>query len=116
MKSHTKQQASDVAPAPATEPVEPRAERLRRHSRRTGLYTWAFGAVGLLVVLIALVLANTGQVRVSWVVGSGRASLVWMILSSAVLGWLLGIVTSVSFSRRTRRRHAAPTVPPAPSA
>lgn len=115
MENHTKEQAGDAAPAPATEPVEPRAERLRRHSRRTGLYTWAFGAVALLVVLIALVLANTGRVRVSWVVGSGRASLVWMILSSAVLGWLLGIVTSVSFYRRTRRRHAPPTVPTAPS-
>jgi hypothetical protein len=33
-----------------------------------------------------------------------------MILLSAVLGWLLGIVTSVSVYRRTRRRHA-PTVP-----
>jgi uncharacterized integral membrane protein len=115
MKTDTTQQAPEAAAAPATEPVEPRAERLRRHSRRTGLYTWAFGAVALLVVLIALVLANTGQVRVSWIVGSGRASLVWMILTSAVLGWLLGIVTSVSFYRRTRRRHA-PTVPAAPSA
>lgn len=104
METDTNQQAPAAA---ATEPVEPRAERLRRHSRRTGLYAWAFGTVGLLVILIALVLANTGHVRVSWVIGSGHVSLVWMILSSAVLGWLLGIVTSVSFYRRTRRRHAS---------
>jgi hypothetical protein len=30
--------------------------------------------------------------------------LVWIILASAVLGWLLGIVTSVVFRLRTRRR------------
>lgn len=91
---------------PAAAPVEPRSERLRRHGRHTGLYTWAFGLVALLVVLIALVVANTRQVKLSWVVGSGHASLVWIILAAAVLGWLLGIVTSVVFRMRTRRRRA----------
>ena len=87
-----------------TDPVEPRSERLRRHGHRTGLYTLAFSLVALLVVLIALVVANTRQVKLSWVAGSGHASLVWIILASAVLGWLLGIVTSVVFRLRTRRR------------
>jgi uncharacterized integral membrane protein len=64
----------------------------------------AFSLVALLVVLIALVIANTRQVKLSWVVGTGRASLVWIILASAVLGWLLGIVTSVVFRLRPRRR------------
>jgi len=86
---------------------EPRGERLRRHGHRTGLYTWAFGAVALLVVLIALVVANTRQVKLSWVLGTGRASLVWIILAAAVLGWLLGILTSVVFRLRTRRRPSA---------
>ena len=44
---------------PGTEPVEPRGERLRRHGHRTGLDALAFGLVALLVVLIALVVANT---------------------------------------------------------
>jgi len=87
-----------------TDRVEPRGERLRRHGHRTGLYTLAFSLVALLVVLIALVVANTRQVELSWVAGSGHASLVWIILASAVLGWLLGIVTSVVFRLRTRRR------------
>jgi uncharacterized integral membrane protein len=91
---------------PHTESVEPRRERLRRHGHRTVLYTWAFGLVALLVVLIALVVANTRQVKLSWVGGSGHASLVWIILASAVLGWLLGIVTSVVFRLRTRRRRS----------
>jgi uncharacterized integral membrane protein len=97
-----------------TDPVEPRSERLRRHGHRTGLYTLAFSLVALLVVLIALVVANTRQVELCWVAGSGHASLVWIILASAVLGWLLGIVTSVVFRLRTRRRrrpigHANPS-------
>src|SRR4029077_18143227 len=88
---------------PQTEPVEPRGERFRRHGYRTGLYAVAFSLVALLIVLIALVIANTRQVKLSWVVGTGHASLVWIILASAVLGWLLGIVTSIVFRFRTRR-------------
>ena len=92
----------ETAPAAAT--VEPRGARLRRHGRRTGLYTWAFGLIALLVILIALVVANTRQVKLSWVVGTGHASLVWIVLAAAVLGWLLGIFTSVVFRLRTRPR------------
>ena len=91
-------------PVSAAEAAEPRRERLARHGQRTGLYAWAFGLVALLVVLVALVIANTRQVKLSWVVGTGHASLVWIILASAVLGWLLGILTSVVFRLRTRRR------------
>ena len=90
-------------PPPAA-PAEARGDRLRRHGRRTALYTWAVGLVALLIVLIALVVANTRQVKLSWVVGTSHASLVWIILAAAVLGWLLGIVTSVVFRLRTRRR------------
>jgi uncharacterized integral membrane protein len=97
----------DAPPAqapPQTERIEPRMDRLRRHGRRTGLYALATSLVALLVVLIALVVANTRQVKLSWVVGSGHASLVWIIVATAVLGWLLGIITSVGFRFRTRRR------------
>jgi uncharacterized integral membrane protein len=96
---------ADPTQAPSRVPsVEPRSERLRRHGRQTGLYAWSFGLVLLLVVLVALVAANTRQVKLSWVAGTGHASLVWIILASAVLGWLLGIVTSAVFRLRTRRR------------
>jgi uncharacterized integral membrane protein len=84
---------------------EPRGERFRRGTRRAGLYTWAFLLVALLVVLVALSIANTREVEVSWVLGSTRQSLVWIILAAAIVGWLAGIVTSVLFRRRTRRRH-----------
>lgn len=77
---------------------------MRRRGRRAGLYAWAFVLVALLVVVIALVAANTRQVELSWVVGEGEASLVWIIVVAALLGWLLGIATSVLFRFRTRRR------------
>jgi uncharacterized integral membrane protein len=74
-----------------------------RHGRRAGLYTWAVLAVAGLVVLIILIAANVRAVKLDWVVGSTHASLVWIILAAAVLGWLLGIATSVLFRFRTRR-------------
>src|SRR5436190_16935716 len=85
---------------------EPRRETLRRYGRRTLLYTWTGALVALLVILIALVVANTRSVKVSWVFGSTRQSLVWIILVTAILGWLLGIVTGVVFRFRTRRRNS----------
>jgi uncharacterized integral membrane protein len=87
---------------------EPRGDSLRRHARRTWLYTWAGSLVVLLVILIALTVANTRTVEVSWVFGSTRQSLVWIILFAAILGWLAGIATSVIFRFRTRRRNLAP--------
>ena len=91
-------------PARAMEPVEARGARLRRHGHRAGLYVWAFALVALLVLVVALALANTHRVELSWILGEGDASLVWVILAAAILGWLLGIATSVIFRLRTRRR------------
>ena len=62
----------------ATEVVaETRSARFARKAHRTRLYVYAGVAVVLLVFLIALVLANTGRVKVSWVFGhsSGLAGL-----------------------------------------
>ena len=82
---------------------EGRGDRIKRHGHRAGLYGVAFALVALLVCLVALVLANTRSVKLSWVFGDTNASLVWIILASAILGWLLGIATSIAFHRRTRR-------------
>ncbi len=81
---------------------EGRGDRLRRHSQRVRLYGVAFALVALLVCLVALVVANTRSVKLSWVFGDTNASLVWIILASAILGWLLGLATSIAFRRRTR--------------
>ena len=81
---------------------EGRGDQLRRHSQRVRLYGVAFALVALLVCLVALVVANTRSVMRSSVFGDTNASLVWIILASAILGWLLGLATSSAFRRRMR--------------
>jgi uncharacterized integral membrane protein len=67
------------------------------------MYFQAVLAVALLVAIVALLLANRRTVEVSWVVGSSRQSVIWIVLVTAILGWLLGIFTSVLIRHRTRR-------------
>ena len=55
-----------------------------------------------MICVVALVLANTGHVRLHWLLGSGTASLAWIVLMSAVLGWLLGLVSASVVRWRTR--------------
>jgi uncharacterized integral membrane protein len=86
-----------------TPPSESRAERFLRHGRRARLYTGAVVFVALLAVLIVLSSKNTRSVKLDWVVGSTHASVVWIILAAAVIGWLLGIATAVVFRHRTRK-------------
>jgi uncharacterized integral membrane protein len=86
----------------ATATGETRGARFARKAHRTRLYIYAGAAVALLVALIALVIANTGHVKVSWVVGSSSVSLVWLVIFSAILGLLLGMVLGALFHWRTR--------------
>ena len=88
---------------PRPSPAEGRVDRFRRQGQRAKLYGVAFALIALLVCLVALVLANTRSVKLSWVFGDTNASLVWIILASAILGWLLGLATSTAFRRRTRK-------------
>jgi uncharacterized integral membrane protein len=71
--------------------------------RRSALSLQAILTIVVLVVIIALLLANTRTVEVSWVFGSSRQPLVWIVLVTAILGWLLGIFTSLLV--RHRRAH-----------
>ncbi|MGZ4806715.1 MAG: LapA family protein [Ilumatobacteraceae bacterium] len=82
--------------------AETRGARFARGAHRTRLYLYAGAAVALLVVLVALVLANTGHVKVSWVFGAASVSLVWLVLVSAILGLVLGMVIGALFRWRTR--------------
>ena len=91
-----------VTVAAAETPGETRGARFARKAHRTGLYLYAGLAVALVVALIALVIANTGQVEVSWVFGSSSVSLVWLVICSAILGLLLGMVLGALFHWRTR--------------
>jgi uncharacterized integral membrane protein len=61
--------------------------------------------LGLLVVYaIAFVLENNKQTHVHFVLGTARASLIWVVLLSVGLGLVLGVLLSQLYRRR-RRRH-----------
>jgi uncharacterized integral membrane protein len=94
-------------PGPSMPHQESRGARFARNAHRTLLHLYAFGAVALLVYVVALAASNTRHVRVHWVFGSSSVSLVWLVLFAAILGWLLGILITALFRWRTR--------PPRPS-
>ena len=89
------------APTPA---VETRLRRGIRYSHRTGLYVSLVIAIATIVFLILLVARNTRLVKVDYVVGNTQARLVWLVIISAIAGWVLGIVTAFLIRRRTRWR------------
>jgi uncharacterized integral membrane protein len=91
--SREKTARRETAPGPA------------RSRSRGGLYARVFVLLALLIVLIALVVANTpGTVELSWVFGSDQVPVVWVIVASAILGWLVGIVTGAVIRHSTRDR------------
>ena len=82
---------------------ETRFRRGVRYSHRTGLYAALVVAIATIVFLILLIARNTRQVKVDYVFGSTTARLVWLVIISAITGWVLGIVTGFLIRRRTRR-------------
>lgn len=92
----------DITLVPSEARGETRGARFARGAHRTRLYLYAGAAVVLAIALIALVIANTRRVTVSWVVGSSSVSLVWLVVFSAILGLLLGIIVGALFRWRTR--------------
>ena len=105
--SEPEQQAPTVeARAPEAPPpdVETRLRRGIRYSHRTGLYVSLAVAIATVVFLILLIAQNTRRVKVDYVVGNTQARLVWLVIISAITGWVLGIVTAFLIRRRTRWR------------
>ena len=88
--------------AAAANVTETRAERFRRKALRGRLHGYAIAAVALVAVLIALAASNTAQVKVDWLIGSSHISLVWLVLVTSIVGWLLGLMASARFNWRTR--------------
>jgi uncharacterized integral membrane protein len=89
--------------AEAREPVEEsRFRRGVRYGHRTGLYVSLIVAIAVLVFLILLIARNTRQVPLDYVFGSTKARLIWLIVISAIAGWVLGIATAFLVRRRTR--------------
>ena len=84
--------------------TETRLRRGIRYSHRTGLYVSLVIAIATLVFLILLIARNTRGVKVDYVFGNTQARLVWLVIISAITGWVLGIVTGFLIRRRTRWR------------
>ena len=89
--------------APSPE-AESRFRRGVRYTHRTGLYVALAVAIAAIVFLILLIARNTRQVKLDYVFGSTQARLIWLVVISAITGWILGIVTSFLIRRRTRWR------------
>lgn len=100
-RSSTEDQTDAVARTEAS--AETRGARFARKAHRVRLYFYAGFAVVVVVFLVALVLANTSHVKVSWVFGASSVSLVWLVLVAAILGLLLGMALGALFHWRTRR-------------
>ena len=103
--SEPEQEAPSVearAPETPTPAVETRLRRGIRYSHRTGLYVSLVVAIAAVVFLILLIAQNTRRVKVDYVIGNTQARLVWLVIISAITGWVLGIVTAFLIRRRTR--------------
>ncbi len=88
--------------AAAANGVETRGEHFRRKALRGRLHGYGIAAVALVALLVALAASNTTPVRVHWLIGSSRVSLVWLLLATAILSWALGLMASARFHWRTR--------------
>jgi uncharacterized integral membrane protein len=82
---------------------ETRFQRGVRYGHRTGMYVALAVAIAVIVFLILLIARNTREVKVDYVFDSVRTRLIWLVIISAIAGWVLGIATSFLIRRRTRR-------------
>ncbi|HLB18209.1 MAG TPA: hypothetical protein VK613_03665 [Gaiellaceae bacterium] len=89
--------------APVLE-AESRLRRGIRYSHRTGLYAALVVAIATIVFLILLIARNTRSIKVDYVFGNTQTRLIWLVIVSAITGWVLGIVTAFLIRRRTRWR------------
>ena len=89
----------------SAQPPEPegRLDRARRGARHSGAWAAVISAAVLVILIVALIVENTRKVKVGWILGHSHVSLIYLVLFSAVLGWLLGIATTIAFRRRLRR-------------
>ena len=103
MSEHEQESAQEPQREPEhREPVEEsRLDRGLRYGHRTALYGALIVAIGVLVFLILLIAGNTHRVRLDYVVDTTYARLIWLVIISAICGWVLGIITAFLIRRRT---------------
>jgi uncharacterized integral membrane protein len=81
---------------------ESRFNRGLRYGHRTAVYAAIVVAIAVLVFLIFLIARNADPVDFDYVFGKTHTRLIWLIVISAIAGWVLGIVTAFLIRRRTR--------------
>jgi uncharacterized integral membrane protein len=87
------------------EPVEEsRFRRGLRYGHRAGLYASLAIGIAAAVFLILLIARNSHHVKVDYVFNTTHTQLIWLVVVSAITGWVLGIVTAFLVRRRTRWR------------
>jgi uncharacterized integral membrane protein len=91
---------TDEQRAPAE---ETRFRRGLRYTHRTWTWVSTVAVVAAIVFLILLIARNTRHVKVDYVFGDADARVVWLIVVSALAGWVLGLATSYLLRRRSRR-------------
>jgi len=86
-----------------TAPVEEsRFDRSLRYGHRTAAYAAIVVAIAVLIFLILLIARNADPVDFDYVFANTHTRLIWLIVISAIAGWVLGIVTAFLIRRRTR--------------
>ena len=98
MSESEREPEAQAAPAEET-----RFERSLRYGHRTGMYVSLVIALAVIVFLILLIARNTREVKVDYVVDDTQTRLIWLVIISAIAGWVLGITTSFLIRRRTLR-------------
>ena len=83
---------------PGQIPDEPPAPHVDRRNRREQTRTAALVVLAVLITLFAVF--NFDEVKVHWIVGSGRAPLIIVI----VISLLVGVVLTYFAERRTAKR------------
>ena len=86
---------------------ETRVQRSLRYGHRGGLYATVILGIVAGVLLILLIARNTRKVKVDYLFGHYQTALIWLVVLSAIVGWVLGIVTAYLVRRRTRLRRTA---------
>jgi uncharacterized integral membrane protein len=90
---------TDEPPAPAE---ETRFGKGVRRASRAGNALSIVIVIAAIVFLILLIVRNTRRVKVDYVFGDAQARVVWLIIVSALAGWVLGLATSYLVRRRRR--------------
>ena len=88
---------------PPDRPLPPDETTPPQRAGRRHFFTGAVAALAV-VYFVGLIIENRRKVHVDYVFGSGDHRLIWLIVVSGFLGWLLGLATSYQYRRRRRRR------------